>query len=269
MTPTPITQAEVRRALSPDLQELDIRIFDELDSTNTYAKQLAIREAVSSPILIATRSQTAGRGRLGRSFHSPADTGLYMTLLYPTRTTLSDAVSITGAAAVAVVRAIKALTDHHPVVKWVNDIYLNNAKVGGILTEAITVPDRPTIYIAIGIGINLSTQSFPVGLRAPATSLISREGHAPHPAVLAAQITCELLAMLKCNPLPSDVITEYRSLTAWMKGKRVQCTQGTQSFWATIEDVHQDFTLCAYTDDGLHVSLSSGEVSLHLPTREK
>lgn len=267
MTPTPITKEAVRRALPPSRQGLELRVFDELDSTNTYAKGL-VTDTIrpSEPILIIARHQTAGRGRLGRSFYSPADTGLYMTLLYPTHHSLSCVVGMTGAAAVAVVRAIEALTDKRPAIKWVNDVYLDGGKACGILTEAVTPPDTSRVYVAIGIGINLSTQQFPEGLRAPATALASSDETPPDASTLAAAITCELLSILENDPYAPAVVDTYRA-HAWLMGELVLCTQGNLSFEATVEGIENDYALRVRRADGSVLRLSSGEISVkHLPS---
>lgn len=261
MTPTPITEAAIRHALSPALQGLDIRVFDELDSTNSYAKRLANEAAVTAPVLILARHQTAGRGRLGRSFYSPADTGLYMSLLYPTSDPLSHAVGVTGAAAVAVCRAVEALTGKHPAIKWVNDVYLNGCKICGILTEAVTPPREHTVYMIVGIGINLTTRDFPDGLRAPADSLSSPLEAPPDPNALAAAITDRLLTLIQNDPYAPDAVEDYRARLLW-KGARVTCTQGHTAFEATVEGVADGYTLQVRRDDGSTVILDSGEISI-------
>ncbi len=136
-----LTAAGISACLSPTLREqLTILSYDTLDSTNNEAKrQLAAEEiADGKMLLIAAEQQTAGRGRLGRSFYSPPDTGIYMSFVFTAAASLTDAVGITGAAAVAVARAVRSLTGKAPQIKWVNDVFLEDKKICGILTEAVT-----------------------------------------------------------------------------------------------------------------------------------
>ena len=170
MIPTPhVDISALNHALASHRGRVAVKIWEEIDSTNNIAKS---ESDADTPALYIARTQTGGRGRLGRSFHSPADTGLYMTVAYTTNRPLSEAVRVTAAAAVAAASAIEALTKITPSVKWVNDLYLHGAKVGGILTEAVTRPDGAHRMV-VGLGINLTTATFPEGLRAPATSLFS------------------------------------------------------------------------------------------------
>ena len=134
--------------------------YESIDSTNNEAKRLL--KAEKGDFLVIADEQTAGRGRQGKSFYSPKDTGIYMSLVKRRGEALADAVSATTAAAVAVCRAIEALSDKKPAIKWVNDIYLGSNKIGGILCESVNSGNnRDSAAVIIGIGLNLSTPSFP------------------------------------------------------------------------------------------------------------
>ena len=98
---------------------LQVKTLTEVDSTNTEAKRLAAR-GLNEPMLILAESQTAGRGRMGRSFFSPSGTGLYMSFMYCPETGFSDSITVTSAAAVAVVRALEEMTDLTAQIKWVS-----------------------------------------------------------------------------------------------------------------------------------------------------
>ena len=114
-----------------------IQIHDVLDSTNRVARELEPSDVADKPHLIIANEQTKGRGRLGRSFWSPPSTGLYMTLAFRPNFGLDKAMLITTIAAVAVCRAMDQVTGLRPKIKWVNDIYLGDKKVCGIMTEAL------------------------------------------------------------------------------------------------------------------------------------
>ncbi len=120
-------------------------------------------------MLIISDAQTGGRGRLGRSFYSPEGTGLYMSLAYTAEGSMTDAVKITSAASVAVCRAIEELSSKRCMIKWVNDVYADEKKVCGILTEATSVGEKTVIVL--GIGVNCTTEEFPEDIRTRAGSV--------------------------------------------------------------------------------------------------
>lgn len=269
MTPVPhVDIPALTAALGHYGDGIAVKIWEEIDSTNNIAKS---ESDADTPALYIARTQTGGRGRLGRSFHSPADMGLYMTVAYTTNRRLSEAVRVTAAAAVAAASAIEALTKITPSVKWVNDLYLNGAKVGGILTEAVTRPDGAHRMV-VGLGINLTTATFPEGLRAPATSLFSPcQAEAVTPALvgaLAGEITRRLLDMTTpagSADFPGGMwgeacLCDYRRRLLY-KGTRVVCTQGSRSFEGTLLGVDDDYSLLVETETGT-LTLSSGEISV-------
>lgn len=104
--------------------------FESIDSTNTYCKRL-LADGKGGEFLIIANNQTAGRGRQGKTFYSPSETGIYFSLVIRPDTSLQNAVTATTAASVAVCKAIEKLTDLKPKIKWVNDVYLNGKKVCG------------------------------------------------------------------------------------------------------------------------------------------
>lgn len=149
---------EIKKSLSFDCR---VEYYKTLDSTNNVAKRI-IAEGEDDVLLVVGEEQTAGRGRQGKSFYSPGGTGIYMSLVVHPMIELQNAVTATTAAAVAVCRAIESLTDKKPMIKWVNDVYLNGKKICGILTEAVTDFETQTVSsIIIGVGINLTTKDFP------------------------------------------------------------------------------------------------------------
>ncbi len=154
-----------------ELEVLGVRVvaYDSVGSTNTEAKIYAADAADKSPILFLANKQSAGRGRLGRSFISCANCGIYMTLLYFTQESLGSAVTVTTAAAVAAASSIESVSGQRVGIKWVNDIYNEQGKVAGILVE--TVPVNGGYAIAVGIGINIGVESFPPELCGIASSL--------------------------------------------------------------------------------------------------
>ena len=170
----------------------DIQVFSELDSTNQYLKELAKEGAKAGTVIIANK-QSAGRGRLGRSFFSPEGTGIYMSILLRPEMELQKSVRITSMAAVAVARAIERVSGIEAKIKWVNDIFLNGKKVCGILTESgINAITGTLEYAVLGIGINVGTIQFPEELKDIATSICNECNHTVTRTELIIEILKEL-----------------------------------------------------------------------------
>ena len=259
----------VQSALGAYACRVRVVCYDTVDSTNNQAK-LHAAEA-DSPALYIARTQTGGRGRLGRSFHSPAHTGLYMTVAYTTNESLGEAVRVTAGAAVAAASAIEELTGLQLAIKWVNDLYLKGCKVGGILTEAVTLEGGRTRMV-VGIGINLTTTEFPDGLRAPASCLFTGEDAETIPPDLsdrlAGEITRRLLGLVDASSdCPWDgglkgeaCLDFYRSRLLYV-GEEVICTRGEDTFAGVVEGVDEGFSLLLRVQGQTRV-LSSGEISV-------
>lgn len=144
-----------------------INAFHELTSTNDYAKTV---DDLSVPNIIIANEQTKGRGRLGRSFYSPASKGIYFTIVFEPDFGLEKSMLVTTLSAVAICHAFEEVTGIGPKIKWVNDLYLNDKKVCGILTEAESNFETGRITrILVGIGINCFEQRFPEDIRDRAT----------------------------------------------------------------------------------------------------
>lgn len=132
-----------------------LRTAKETDSTNSDAAR-AFRKGEREILLLTADRQSAGRGRCGKSFLSP-EGGLYMTLLLPEERPLPDITGVTPSAAVAVRRAIRNTCGVTCGIKWVNDLYLDDRKLCGILCESVNTPDGQTSRaLVIGVGINLA-----------------------------------------------------------------------------------------------------------------
>ncbi len=240
-------------ALENALSGVKVKVYSEIDSTNTEAKRLAA-DGCETPVLLLAESQTAGRGRMGRQFFSPNGTGLYMSYMYSPETDFSDSVTVTSAAAVAVVRAISELTDLKPQIKWVNDIYVGDKKVCGILTEAVT---GQSTHIIVGIGINITTEDFPDELKAKASSL----GQAVDKFGLAVCIVKHLKALI-AELCDRTFIDEYRQ-SSMVIGCDVVFTQNGTACMGKAVGIDCDGGLMVETEAG-RVTLNTGEISLKI-----
>mgnify|MGYP002512961741 CR=1 FL=1 len=144
----------------------------ETDSTNTYAKQLAAEGAAEGTVIIAGQ-QTGGRGRMGRSFHSPGGVGIYFSILLRPDCGPEELMHLTCATAVAMCEAVEAAAGFRPGIKWTNDLVFEKHKLGGILTELGFSAKGRIDYAIVGIGINCCQQEadFPEEIRGIAASL--------------------------------------------------------------------------------------------------
>lgn len=146
-----------------------VHLLEKIDSTNNYAKKIDTSNGIH---LVTACEQTGGRGRLGREFFSPSDKGIYMSIAFSPDFSIERALFITTLSSVAVCLAIEELTELHPKIKWVNDVYLDGKKLVGILTEAESNFENGKIEkIVVGIGINCFESEFPDELKERVTCL--------------------------------------------------------------------------------------------------
>ena len=227
-----------------------------VDSTNEYAKRLAIDGA--SCALVVAEEQTNGRGRMGRSFYSPKSTGAYFSILLTPARPLGSAVTLTGAAAVAVMRAIRKETGIQTAIKWVNDLYLGKKKVCGILAEAISDFDGKGARVILGIGINLTTEEFPEELIGKAGSLNSRVD----PASLIASVCRELIPFL-CDLENREWLADYRA-HSMVIGHRVLWRRGECEHCGKAIGINDLGELEILSDTGEQEVLRTGEISLFI-----
>lgn len=169
-------QDEIQRLL-PETCPLgrEIHFYEEIDSTNRLAKELAADGAAEGTVILADR-QSAGRGRLGKSFHSPAG-GLYLSVIVRPDLYITDMMAVTACAATAV---HAALQDFGIIakIKWVNDLFLHDRKICGILCEGGFQPGTAALsYLVIGIGLNLQPDAaLPPELAGIVTDLATETG---------------------------------------------------------------------------------------------
>ena len=248
-------------------RDLNLQVYRSISSTNTVLKTMAEEGAKEGLCLIAGE-QTAGKGRRGRSFYSPPNSGIYLSVLLRPALQAVDATSITACAAVAVAEAIESLAPVKAEIKWVNDIYVDARKVCGILTEAsLDCESGQVNYLIVGIGINtrVPASDFPEELKNIAGSAF---GDQPIP-----QLRCRLAAGVL-----DRLITYYTNLTdkAWFDeyrrrsmvlGKEINIlAPGKEPVPAVALDLDPDFALIVRTENGELRRLNSGEVSIRQRT---
>lgn len=231
-------------------------VSELIDSTNEQAKRMAV-SGERRTVLIAAAEQTAGRGRMGRSFYSPGATGVYFSILKTVDRPLQSAVSLTGAAAVAVMRAIRAQTGQQCQIKWVNDLYLNGKKVCGILAEALTGLEAGKQQVILGIGVNLRTEIFPDELTDKAGAVCGRETARVD---LIAAIWRELLPFLQ-NFEDRTWLSDYR-VHSMVIGREIEWREGEAVHRGSAIDINGDGELVTRDSDGRTHVLRTGEISV-------
>lgn len=252
-----LSAAGVRAALSEKYANLRVRVYDTLDSTNREAQRL-LAAGADCPMLLLSEEQTAGRGRRGRAFYSPAGEGLYMTLALRPRAALSQAALLTAAAAVAVAQAVEAVTGRECQIKWVNDVYLDGRKLCGILTEASGSFEEDTLRSAcVGVGVNVRTRDFPAAFADRACSLwpqpVSRNR-------LAAEIAARLLDFAS-DLAARRFLDEYRRRSLVL-GRTVAFMRGGEEGRALAVGIGRDGQLLVRRADGSEEALNAGEVRI-------
>lgn len=240
----------------------NIHVLETVDSTNTYAKRLALEGAPDGTVVLAD-SQSGGRGRLGREFCSPAGKGLYLSVLWRPECSPEALFPLTALAAVAAVRAIERITQMRPGIKWPNDLVVRRKKVGGILTEMAMEQGGDRVdYVVLGIGINVHPAAFDGDVAEVAASLEEQWGIEISLQELAAALIGEL-DILRREILfrPSLWLEEYRS-SCLNLGRTVQLIQDGERVMGVATEVDEQFGLLVRLLDGSHVMVRSGEVSL-------
>jgi BirA family biotin operon repressor/biotin-[acetyl-CoA-carboxylase] ligase len=252
-----ITARGISAHLDASIEGTPVFVLPEVDSTNNEARRMAA-SGYSQTALIAADAQLAGKGRMGRPFYSHKGAGIYLSVLFHTQAQAADAVSVTVAASVAVVRAIEKLTGHKPLIKWVNDLFLDGKKIGGILTEAVSDLETGHIRtVVVGIGLNVRQMPFPDDLEGIA-GVLELEGVSRNR--LIAQIANELLPMTE-NLSDRSYMQDYRARSLVL-GKEVTYRQNSLVAAARVLDIDDAGGLVVVHEDGSTQVLHSGEITL-------
>lgn len=252
----------IKPFLSPQskLYAENIKIYKTLESTNKTAKEMAVAGAEHGTVIIAD-SQTKGRGRYSRSYFSPSG-GLYMSIiLRPEVLNFENPTSVTAFAAVAVCEAIESISEKTPKIKWVNDVLIDEKKVCGILTEAVTDFESGSLdWIVLGIGINvyIKTEDFPDDLQTSATSIFPNEKMFGVRNKLSAEIINRILGY-DITPREAEIFRKYKNRLA-MLGNQVTVIQNKNEYKAAVIDIDAAGHLVVKNENGEIITVSSGEI---------
>lgn len=236
-----------------------VEVSESVGSTNALLKQRA-KKGASAPYLLVASHQTQGRGRMGRTFFSPDNSGIYMSLLLKPKLPPDKLTLITSAAAVAVCNAIHKLTGRKAEIKWVNDIFVDGKKVCGILTESV-FPSQSSedIYTVLGIGLNVypPENGFPDEIKDSA-GYITEKVYTGFKDNLIATIINNFF-----NIWQIDFISKYKEL-CFILGKNIRVISPTVIKNALAVDIDDMCRLLVRYDDGTEEWLSSGEISIKI-----
>lgn len=238
--------------------------FETIDSTNTRAKALAAEGAPHGTVLIAGQ-QTAGRGRLGRTFQSPGGMGIYLSVILRPECLPEQLMHLTCATAVAMCNAVEDAVGLRPKIKWTNDLVIGRKKLGGILTELSVSPQTGLVqYAVVGIGINCSQKKpdFPSELQDIAISLTTAVGCPVSQASVAAAMIRELYCMGSTLLTQKDAIMQAYRQDCMTLGQDVVLLRGEEKRYGKALSVDEDGGLVVAFRDGAVSTVTSGEVSV-------
>ena len=233
------------------------------DSTNVRVAEACRNRDSSYPLLITADCQTAGKGRLNRNFYSPDKTGVYFSLFVGGNFDFSDIIKFTPLAAVCVSKAIEKFSDAKPMIKWVNDVYVDDKKVCGILCESVLDGARNAPRgIIIGIGVNLTTKDFPneisnaasvFGNNNPNEKDFSKE-------LFVSEIISQILE--EAPYIAQNRHISYYKSHSYLTGKNIEWIKQNERNSGKCLGIGDNGELIAETDDGEVIELIGGEVTV-------
>lgn len=241
----------------------NVIVHDRVDSTNEAAMSLCGEAVPQHGTVVIADSQSKGRGRLGRSWLSPPRKNVYLSMVLLPDLAPRDAPLLTLLAAVASAEAIRRQCNAPAAIKWPNDLMLGGKKVGGILTEMRTDPDRIRCsVIGIGLNVNARTGDFPPELREIATSLLIETGirHDRNALVIEVLRSFEDWYRVLIAQGREPILAEWRRLASTL-GKDVRVTFGEETIRGTAVDITDEGMLVLRRDDGTQRIVSAGDVT--------
>lgn len=238
-----------------------IHQYDQVESTNTLAKEMAKNGAPHGTVLIAD-SQTAGRGRLGRSFLSPGGMGVYMSVILRYHCKPEQLMHLTCACGVALCDAVEEAFRIRPGIKWINDLVYDRKKLAGILTELVLTDSQVCAIVGIGINCCQCQEDFEPTIRDMATSIAMITEQTPNREQLAAKII-EQLSVMDTQLLThrESLMDRYRADCVTL-GQSVCVVQGDSVEKGEALDILPDGALRVRLEDGTQKVVNAGEVSI-------
>ncbi len=238
---------------------VEIIIYDVAASSNIVAKELASRGA-NEGVTVIVKSQTNGRGRLGRSFISNSENGLYMSIILKPNIPADKCVDITALASVATLEAIESTSKRNAQIKWVNDIYINDKKVCGILTEASYNYEKNKLdYVICGIGVNISPpeNGFDDEIKDIAGVIFEKEAPADYKSFLCASIIDSFFKYY--NELEKKTYIKAYKEKSNIIGKAIDVYRGNEITKGIAIDITDNAELVVEKENGEVCIYNSGE----------
>lgn len=248
----------IRRGMQGE--NCDIFVYEQLASTNDVALEL-IADGCAHGTCVIANSQTAGRGRTGRKFYSPAGTGIYLSIVLRRHLEAGNVLAVTPAAAVAVRRAAEKVFGLQPRIKWVNDLYMAGKKVCGILTQSLTDTQGRITGVTVGIGVNVARAAhLPQELENIAGALLDDVSDRERDRFIGVIIS-EMLNL--CEQIPDRTfMKEYRD-NSLVLNREVGYVFGGMEYTGIVRDIDRDGALIVEERGGAIRRINSGEVSIH------
>ena len=253
--------------------------YDKIDSTNAEAlRRLSACDDVRAldQTVIAADEQSAGRGRMKRPFYSPAKSGIYFTAIHAPQKPIEEPALITASAAAVVCRSLKEFFGVDAKIKWVNDVYLNQKKVCGILAEGHLDADGKINAAAIGIGINIYPSDFPSDIANRAGSVLSQNFSKAKDSsgatddkriALARDVSKKLFEILDDEEKNKAALKEYAE-RSFLVGRQVTILpvigEEKSAYSATVLGIDKKARLLVRLSDNSERALSSGEISIKI-----
>jgi BirA family biotin operon repressor/biotin-[acetyl-CoA-carboxylase] ligase len=263
-SPDSLQPQEMKGNIHTEVIGQNLTFFEQVDSTNRYAKQIAEGGFLDGTVIMADE-QLNGRGRMGRNWVSPKGKGIWMTIMLKPKINPADASKVTLLAACAICKAIEVICGLYTKIKWPNDIVLNGKKLCGILTEmSAEIDEINYLIIGIGVNVNIDLDEFPKELQDIATSIKIEKGDMVIRKEVAAAIINHFeryyKAFIKTGSI-KEYINEYKEKSAVL-GKEVIVTSSTLELRGTVVDISEEGQLQLELKDGSIKEIISGEVSL-------
>ena len=238
-----------------------IILLDSVESTNTLAKEMAKNGAPHGTVLIAD-CQTGGRGRLGRSFHSPGGMGIYMSVILRYACKPEQLMHLTCACAVSVCDAVTQAAGIRPKIKWINDLVVGQKKLAGILTELVINGQETCAIVGIGLNVCQKATDFDPQIQSIATSLALISGQQVARQAIFDAILQNIYEMdQRLLSGKADIMARYRKECITI-GQHISVVRGDEIRHGQALAVTDEGALLVRYDDGPTQEVNSGEVSI-------
>jgi BirA family biotin operon repressor/biotin-[acetyl-CoA-carboxylase] ligase len=262
---------DLRQACKDRLIGKEILFFPEIDSTNREARDRARGGAREGTVILAD-SQSCGKGRLGRSWESPAGANLYFSVILKPLIPAAAAPQITLLAGVAAARALSGISGLECVIKWPNDIFFRGKKLAGILAEMEGEGSRVGfIILGIGVNVNWRREDFPPDLRQTATSLVAESGEEVRRAAVAVELFRELEKEYTVYTREgfSLRLREEWNRVSWINGKQITLSSPEGILSGTALGLDTDGALLLLDEEGKTRRVVAGDVSLQRISKDQ